>query len=98
MTIGRRFLGVSEKLTRTGIIIPDGKGGHVTLSLPVRNRDKHVWYSWGEVKKRLRAVHGAHGLAKKGSSSRSSPTRCDKEAFQDFVGATPTREFVNSAA
>ena len=49
MTIARRFLGVSERLPRNLDKVPNGKGGHVTLSLPARNRDQHVWTSWRKI-------------------------------------------------
>jgi IS605 OrfB family transposase len=98
LCIGRRYLGVSERPSRYHDKVPDGKGCHVTLSLPVRNRDKHVWHFWGKVKKRLQAVSAAQELARNRSSSRSSSTCCDKAIFQDFVGEVPTREFVNSTA
>src|SRR5262249_3607945 len=40
LCIGRRFLKLSEKVPRRLDKIPDGKGAHVALSLPARNRDK----------------------------------------------------------
>src|SRR5262249_46318484 len=43
LSIGRRFLGASERIPRRLDQIPDGKGDYVALSLPVRNRDEHVW-------------------------------------------------------
>jgi IS605 OrfB family transposase len=53
LCIGRRCLGASERLPRHQSQVPDGRGGHVTLSLPVRNRDRHVWSSWRIAQKRL---------------------------------------------
>lgn len=76
LCIARRFQGVSERLPRHLDKIPDGKSGHVTLSLPVRNRGKHVWTLWRQVKKKLSVVLAAHFRAKR-SSSRSSPACCD---------------------
>jgi len=44
LCIGRRFLGISEKMPQGQKDIPDGKGGHVTLDLPARTRSRHVWH------------------------------------------------------
>lgn len=78
LTIARRFQGASEKLPRHLDKIPDGKGGHVTLPLPVRNRGKHVWTSWRQVRKKLLVAHAGHFRAtKRRSSSRSPPACCD---------------------
>jgi IS605 OrfB family transposase len=40
--------------------IPTLKGDHVTFPLPVRNRGKHVWSFWSDVKKYTKAVLAAH--------------------------------------
>jgi IS605 OrfB family transposase len=76
LCIARRFRGVSEGLPRRLDKIPDGKSGHVALPLPVRNRGKHVWTLWRQVKKKLSVVLAAHFRAKR-SSSRSTPACCD---------------------
>lgn len=65
LAIGRRYLGFSEKPNSGPGIIPDGKGGHVTLSLPVRNRDEHVWRFWSKLSKKIPAALTAHFLAAK---------------------------------
>lgn len=39
---------------------PTSKGDHVTFCLPVRNRKKHVWSFWADVKKDTTAVLAAH--------------------------------------
>jgi IS605 OrfB family transposase len=78
LTIARRFQEASERLPRRLDKIPDGKGGHVTLSLPVRNRGKHVWTSWRQIRKKLLVAHAGHIRAtKRRSSSRSPPACCD---------------------
>ena len=78
LCIGRRFLGVSEKFPRHQAEIADGKGGYVTLPLPVRNRGEHVWTSWRRTLKKLPAVLAAHFRAiKKRSSGWSNPACCD---------------------
>lgn len=78
LCIARRFQGASERVPRRLDKVPDGKCGHVALSLPVRNRGKHVWSQWGQIKKELSVVHAAHVRAKR-SSSRSRPACCDGE-------------------
>jgi len=70
LCIGRRFLGVSERMPQGQRDIPDGKGGHVTLDLPVRNRSRHVWHQWGQLNKKLPAALTAHFRA--GDPYRSS--------------------------
>ena len=90
MTIARRFQGVSESLPRNLDNIPDGKGGHVTLSLPVRNRDEHVWTSWRKVNRKLRvALAGQFRATKRRSSGQSAC--CDRE-LSDFAGETSAHE------
>jgi IS605 OrfB family transposase len=63
LCIGRRSLGGSERLPCRVNTIHDGKGGHVAFSLPARNREKHVWSSWGQIRKEFLAAHAAHSLA-----------------------------------
>ncbi|HDN27582.1 MAG TPA: transposase [Thioploca sp.] len=46
LVIARRLCRFSERAPsscRDEVVIPNNKGGHVTFSLPVRNRGKHVW-------------------------------------------------------
>jgi IS605 OrfB family transposase len=71
LSIGRRYLGVSERMPQGRREIPDGKGGHVTLDLPVRNRTRHVWTQWGQLKRKLQAALPAHFQAAKRRSSGS---------------------------
>jgi IS605 OrfB family transposase len=90
LCIGRRFLNLSEKVPRRLDKIPDGKDGHVALSLPARNRDKHVWHQWRDLSKKVPAALAAHFRAKRSSSSpKAAP---ETETFPDLVGATPTCE------
>jgi IS605 OrfB family transposase len=42
LCIARRFFGFSERPPSHLKNIPDGKGGHITLTVPVRNRLKHA--------------------------------------------------------
>jgi IS605 OrfB family transposase len=90
LCIGRRFLNLSEKVPRHLDKIPDGKDSHVALSLPVRNRDKHVWNQWRDLSKKVLAALAAHFLAKRSSSTLKAAL--ETETFPDLVGATPTCE------
>ncbi len=58
--IARRGLGLSERPAVREAIVPVRGGGHVTFALPVRNRAKHVWSFWSNVRTRLKAAHVAH--------------------------------------
>ena len=60
LAIARRGLGLSETPPRQSAIVPVANGGHVTLSLPERDRHKHVWSAWGKIRTKLRAAHVAH--------------------------------------
>ena len=95
LCIGRRFLGASERLPRRLDMIADGKGGHVGVSLPVRNRGTHVWTSWRQVRKRLPAVLAAHFRAAKSRSTGQSNLTCrDTNKVLGFVGENPAREAI----
>lgn len=58
--IARRGLGLSERPTKRKVSTPVRNGGHVTFDLPVRNRSKHVWSFWSNVRTRLKAAHKEH--------------------------------------
>ena len=76
LTIGRRFNKASERIPRHLDKIPDGKGGQIALSLPVRNRNKHVWSTWRVLNRKFKTVLAAHSRARNRSSS--SHSSCDK--------------------
>ncbi|MBK6999754.1 MAG: IS200/IS605 family accessory protein TnpB-related protein [Rhodoferax sp.] len=58
--IARRGLGLSERSTVRVGLVPTRNGGHVTFTLPARNRAKHVWSFWSKVRTSLKAAHVAH--------------------------------------
>jgi IS605 OrfB family transposase len=58
--IARRGLGFSERSAVRMGIVPVGNGGHSTFSLPARNRKKHIWSFWSNVRTKLKAAHVAH--------------------------------------
>jgi len=74
LCIARRYQKFSESPCSPIGTIPDGKGGHVAFVLPVRNRTKHVWHFWGQVKKKIKTVLAAHFQAINRSLSPPSPT------------------------
>jgi IS605 OrfB family transposase len=78
LIIGRRHLKASERVPRHLEKIPDGKEGCVALSLPVRNRDKHVWSTWRIVSRRLRTALAAQFRAIRNRSLSSKNSSCDK--------------------
>ena len=65
LAIARRFQEASERVPRRLDKIPDGKCGHVTLPLPVRNQGKHVWTQWRQIRKKLPVALAAHFRATK---------------------------------
>jgi IS605 OrfB family transposase len=72
LVIARRSLRFSEKLPSRLTDIPDGRGGHVALPVPVRKRVEHVWTLWRRVSQKLSVVLAAHFRAIK-NRSRSPP-------------------------
>ncbi len=75
LSIGRRYLKFSERVSKLLEKIPDGKDGHVALSLPVRNADKHVWSLWKVINRKLKTVLAAHFRAKRNRSSSVKSSR-----------------------
>ena len=69
--IARRSLKFSEKPPSSIKDIPDGKGGHVALPLPARNRGEHVWTFWRRFGKKISAALAAHFQAMKNRSTSS---------------------------
>ena len=72
--IARRSLKFSEKPPSSLKDIPDGKSGHVALSLPARNRDEHVWAFWRRLGKKVSVALAAHFRAMKNRSKSSCKT------------------------
>lgn len=60
LAVARRGLGFSERPPQRAAIVPVRHGGHITFTLPARNRAKHVWSYWADIRKKLKAVHVAH--------------------------------------
>lgn len=92
LAIGRRYLGISERMPQGQRNISDGKGSHVTLDLPVRNRSKHVWHQWGQLNKKFQAALTAHFRAAKNRSSSPRKATPVMTVSSDFTGGIPVRE------
>ncbi len=92
LVIARRPYGFSEKPPCAWGEIPDGKGGHVALPLPARNRGKHVWSFWGKLSKKLQVALAEHFRAE-AHRSKDLPKAdlCDRK-LSNVVGAIPARE------
>ena len=98
LCIGRRYLGFSERLPRHKALIPNDKGAHVTLSLPVRNRDKHVWSLWRTVQRKLLKRYLQYTSRRiKRSTSRSFSACCDNKILE-VVGEIPTTRIDHKTA
>ncbi len=91
LTIGRRYLRCSEQVPST-LRIPDGKDGHVTLTPPVRKRDKHVWSIWRHISKKLRTALEAHFRTAKDRSKSPPKQAPETRKSPRNAGETPARE------
>jgi len=60
LAIARRGMRLSERPSARIAVMPVRNGGHVTFLLPVRNRKKHVWSFWTDVRKLSQAARTAH--------------------------------------
>ena len=79
LTLARRLLGCREGIPRRRTA-PLDNGGHVTFSVPVRKRVKHVWSYWGAISRQLRpALAAQHRLVRTNpvrAPARAGPDRC----------------------
>jgi len=95
LCIGRRFLGVSERLPRHLNEVADGRGGFVAVPLPVRNRGTHVWSLWRDIGKKLSVALVVRFWAEKKRSSKPvNLALCDAVKASGAVGEIPARESI----
>jgi len=93
LCIGRRFLGVSERMPQGQRDIPDGNGRFVTLALPERNRARHVWRQWGQLNKKFSVALTAHFRAVANTDPRApSKTAPETAMLSDLADGIPARE------
>lgn len=69
LCIARRHQQFSEAPCSPTGKISDGRGSHLAFVLPARNRTRHVWHFWGQVKKKLSTALAAHFWAMYNRSS-----------------------------
>ena len=79
LALARRLLGCREGIPRRRTA-PLDNGGHVTFSVPVRKRVKHVWSYWGAISRQLGpALAAQHRLVRTNpvrAPARAGPVRC----------------------
>ena len=79
LALARRLLGCREGIPRRRTA-PLDNGGHVTFSVPVRKRVKHVWSYWGAISRQLGpALAAQHRLVRTNpvrALARAGPARC----------------------
>ncbi len=75
LIMARRGCGHRERSVTGEATVPTPEGDHVTFLLPVRNRGKHVWSFWSDVKKIHEAVLAAHFRPPQGEPSAMRPKR-----------------------
>lgn len=63
LVIARRGMALSERLPRSPVGVPDGRGFHVTLDPVVNMGCRHVWKSWTKQAKAVKAALAAPSSA-----------------------------------
>ena len=76
----------SERIPRRRVC-PVGNGVHVTFFVPVRNRVKHVWTSWGAVSGQLRRALAE--LHRRGEQNSKPPPVRAGPRFESGLGCEP---------
>ena len=93
LCIARRAINLSERPNRQGINPGDDHGA---FSLPVRNREKHVWSFWRQVARKEKAALAARRRSSTARScrppARSSPGQALAAIPSTAAGGTPARE------
>jgi IS605 OrfB family transposase len=74
--IARRGTGFRERpIPAAEATVPTARGDHVTFPLPARNRGKHVWSFWTDVRKYQAVVLAAHLRPPKGEPGKRYPSQ-----------------------
>ncbi len=81
LAIARRGAGFREQPIPEEACLPTPRGDHVTFPLPARNRGKHVWSFWSDVRKTQVAVLAAHLRPPQGEHGRLRPSRSKVSRF-----------------
>ena len=90
LCIGRRHFGFSERIPSSLENIPDGKGGYVFVTVPVRNQAKHAWSHLRIIYRKVQAALAAQHRAAK--PILQSPRRLKRQKLPKFSGESPERE------
>jgi len=93
LAIARRGMGYGEAAP-TRPVIPDGKGDHLVVELPARNRSMHEWSHWAKVRSRVQeTLVGWHRLRIAAAREDARLARAGHVASrgQSDVGAVRTR-------
>ena len=107
LVIARRLCRFSERAPSScqdDVIIPNNKGGHVTFSLPARNRKKHVWSFWRRVSRKLKSVVHVAQVRATELTARSSQTQGSLAGMEGqplsrtLTGAIPAHETLGNTA
>ena len=91
LCVARRYLRFSESLPLQSSV-PDGKGGHIAFSVPVRNQEKHEWQFLKKVAKKLQAALAERFRVVKNQSTTLLNDRSCDEKSSNSIGAIPIRE------
>jgi IS605 OrfB family transposase len=92
LIIARRSYKYSEKPPRYLEELLDNTSHKIAFSLPVRNREKHVWGHYREVSKNVKAVLAAHTRTKNLRSINTlTPVDETAEASENYRGSSYTR-------
>jgi IS605 OrfB family transposase len=92
LVIARRLCRFSERAPshcQNEVLIPNNKGGHVTFSLPVRNRGKHVWSFWRSVSRKIKSVVYVTQFGAAVLTDRSSQTQGSLVGTEGFPSLEP---------
>ena len=90
LCIGRRYSGFSERVPSDLGEIPDGKGGYVFVTVPVRNQAKHAWSHLRKIHQRVQAALAAQYRAVKPIFPSSK--RRKRQKIPVLFGESPKRE------
>jgi len=97
LTIARRLKQASEKIPHQTFIF-DAKGSMSAFFLPERNREKHLWSSWGQVFGLLKAVDALHYRAMNSRSTNTHKSVCEIETLDNYERNSHTLTSVEKTA
>ena len=91
LAIARRGMGFGEAAP-VRPVLPDGKGDHLVIELPVRNRAKHEWSHWAKVRSKVQAtLAGWHRLRLAAARESASGSKLLEAASRGLTDAGAVR-------